>query len=51
MGKSFGEVKMKSLKDKLNEIAKAEVPADIPVVEAKDEELKEVKKEIKKVKK
>lgn len=41
---------MVSLKDKLNEVKKKEVPTDVPVEEAKDEEVKGVKKELKKVK-
>lgn len=47
---SLSQYKLASLKDKLNEVKKEEVPADVPVEEAKAEEVKTVKKELKKVK-
>lgn len=41
------DAKLPSLKDKLRDLQAQEVPTDVPVVEAKDEEVEDVKKEIK----
>ncbi len=49
--KTLGNAKMISLKDKLNEIEAKKVPADAPVVEEKTAEQKDVKKEMRKIKK
>ncbi len=48
--KTLGNAKMFSLKDKLNELASKEVPTDVPVKEAKEKEIKDTKKELKKAK-